>query len=287
VSTAPSASGPPSPATCSDASLAAGEALAGTATQAASWLLVERRGAWGRDAVADSGLEDGLRAALEAFAGRVLLVRRPDRRAAETIVYHAVTDEDGGRLERRIAASADELPATVGAAPGAAEEVSGPLLLVCAHGRRDACCARLGVPVYDALAARLDPLLLWQSSHHGGHRFAANVLALPAGVQLGRLSPSQATDAARRLAGGRIPLEHYRGRTLYTPRVQAAEVEVRLRLGLDRPGDIRLLEDDGERVGFAHATGEVAVAVEARPGPATPASCGQEPEETVAYSVRW
>ena len=34
----------------------AGEPLAGTASEATSWLLVEVRGAWGRDAVADSGL---------------------------------------------------------------------------------------------------------------------------------------------------------------------------------------------------------------------------------------
>ena len=43
--------------TCAASSLAGGEALAGTATVASDWLLVEARGAWGRDAVVDSGLE--------------------------------------------------------------------------------------------------------------------------------------------------------------------------------------------------------------------------------------
>ncbi len=41
-------------------------------------------------------------------------------------------------------------------------------------GRRDRCCARLGVPLFDALAPHVDADRLWQSSHHGGHRFAAN-----------------------------------------------------------------------------------------------------------------
>jgi hypothetical protein len=141
--------------------------------------------------------------------------------------------------------------------------------------------------VFDALASEVDPTLLWQSSHHGGHRFAANLLALPTGIQLGRISPAQATAAATLLAEGRIPLEHYRGRTLYEPRAQAAEVEVRRRLGLDRVDDLELGGDDGERVTFVHATGEVAVTVEERPGPVIAVSCGQEAEETVAFSVRW
>jgi hypothetical protein len=272
---------------CSDASLSAEEALAGTATQAAAWLLVERRGAWGRDAVADSRLTDEVRAALEAFDGRVLLVRRPDRRGDETVVFRATTDERGGRLDRHIARSDEEVAHFAGVDGTHGERLDGQLLLVCAHGRRDACCARLGVPVFDALAESVDPARLWQSSHHGGHRFAANVLALPAGIQLGRVSPSQARAVARQLAEGRIPLEHYRGRTLYEPRVQAAEIEVRRRLGLDRLTGLELAGDDGERVTFVLATGEASVVVEERPGPLVPVSCGQEPERTAAYSVRW
>ena len=52
------------------------------------------------------------------------------------------------------------------------DEVAGPIVLVCAHGRRDACCARLGPPLFDALAPHCPPDALWQSSHLGGHRFA-------------------------------------------------------------------------------------------------------------------
>ena len=41
---------------CSDGSTAAREPLAGTATEGARWLILEWRGAWGRDAVADTRL---------------------------------------------------------------------------------------------------------------------------------------------------------------------------------------------------------------------------------------
>ncbi len=119
--------------------------------------------------------------------------------------------------------------------------------------------------------------LLWQSSHHGGHRFAANVLALPAGVQLGRVRPRR-REVARLLRGHRIPLDLYRGRTLYPPHVQAAEIEIRRRLGLDRVDALGLLEDDGEHVSFAHTAGESTVAVQEHPGPVLARNCGAEPE---------
>ena len=50
--------------------------------------------------------------------------------------------------------------------------------LVCTNGKRDACCARDGLPVARALAA-LRPDEAWECSHLGGHRFAANVALAP------------------------------------------------------------------------------------------------------------
>ena len=59
--------------------------------------------------------------------------------------------------------------------------------LVCTNGKRDACCARDGVPVARALAA-LRPDEAWECSHLGGHRFAANVALLPEGLCFGRVA---------------------------------------------------------------------------------------------------
>ncbi len=270
---------------CADGSTAARELLAGTATVGARWLIVERRGGWGRDAVADTDLPAAVRGVMEGFDGRVLLVRRPDRRGTETVVFEAETTETGGFLVRRTLPELEALARSTGELPR--EPVTAPLLLVCAHGRRDACCARLGPPVYDALQPHVDRALLWQSSHHGGHRFAANVLALPAGVQLGRVSPAEAPRVAALLQSGRIPLDLYRGRTLYAPHVQAAEIEIRRRHGLDLITALTLGRDDGENVTFNGPDGEATVAVHPRPGPVVPLSCGAEPEPTTAYSVRW
>ena len=271
---------------CADESTSAGVALAGTATQAVDWLVVERRGAWGRDGVADTDLPNGARQVLDRFAasGRVLLARRPDRRGSETVVFRARTDESGGTLTRTVLPGLEALTqADVDA--GGESVPAPPLVLVCAHGRRDPCCARLGPPVYDALAPHADPALLWQSSHHGGHRFAANVLALPAGIQLGRVTPEDARRVASLLVEGRIPLDLYRGRTIYPGPVQAAEVAIRQRLELDRVADLALLEERDEEIRFAYPNGEVTARVIQVPGPPVPPSCGADPEATVRYAV--
>lgn len=266
-------------ATCSESSHAAGEPLAGTATQAASWLLVEVRGAWGRDAVADSGLPPAVREAMEAFSGKVILVRRPDRRSGVTVI-RARAAKAGGTACRQELGSLEELP---GADLEQGDPVTGPIVLVCAHGRRDACCARLGPPLFDALAAHVAPERLWQASHLGGHRFAPNVLVLPHGVQLGRIPVTRAAEVVELLANDRIPLDLYRGRTIYAPPVQAAELTVRSVTGCDGLTDLRLVSQEGDVVTFSTPAGEVAVRVEERAGPAVPASCGAHPESTVGW----
>jgi hypothetical protein len=264
---------------CSASSLAAAEPLAGTATQGTSWLLVEARGAWGRDAVVESSLPEAVVEVLGGFPGKAVLVRRPDRRQGATVI-RATVAETGARATRHELRSLDELP-MVDLEQG--EPVVGPIVLVCVHGRRDACCARLGQPLFDALSASVAPARLWQSSHLGGHRFAANVLVLPHGIQLGRVPVDRAAGVAELLEHGRIPLDFYRGRTLYAPAVQAAEILVRSATGYDAMADVRLLSDEEGVVTFSTPGGAVAVQVEERSGLTLPPSCGAEPEPAAGW----
>jgi hypothetical protein len=267
--------------TCSELSLAAGESLAGTATQGVDWLLLEVRGAWGRDAIKDSGLTPDVSDQLTAYPGKVVLIRRPDRRAGGAVI-RAEVREGGGHAVRNDLVSHERLAI---ADLQAGDAIDGPVVLVCTHGRRDACCARLGAPLYEALTRYVPPERLWQASHLGGHRFAPNVVVLPHGIQLGRIPLDRVGEVVATVSAGRIPLDLYRGRTLYSPMTQAAEVAARAATGCDELDGLALTEDDGERVTFTTPFGDVTVRVESREGPAAPASCGAEPEPTVRWAT--
>jgi hypothetical protein len=116
--------------------------------------------------------------------------------------------------------------------------------LVCTNGARDPCCAIRGPAVAQALE-RAWPGQVYECSHLGGHRFAANVLVLPDGLCFGRLDTRDALALADELEDGRLPLEHLRGRTAYAPEQQAAEILARRELGLTGLGDMRLVEVSG------------------------------------------
>ena len=88
---------------------------------------------------------------------------------------------------------------------------------------------------------------------------------------------------AAQLEIGRIPLDWYRGRTLDSPRCQAADAEVRRTSGLDRIADVRPLRDDGRIVDVAVPDGVVHVRVEESDGPLLPPSCGTEPEPSPRF----
>jgi len=131
--------------------------------------------------------------------------------------------------------------------------------LVCTNGARDPCCAIRGPAVAQALEREL-PGQVYECSHLGGHRFAANVLVLPDGLCFGRVDARTAVVLAAELEAGRLPLDHLRGRTALEPEQQAAEILVRRELGLTRLDDLRLdegttfeLADGGRATARLHA----------------------------------
>ena len=271
------------PPRCADLSRAAGEELAGTGIVATRWLCVESTVPWGHDAV-ETGFPPAVAEHLAALDAKVLAIRRPGRRVRLTVF--AGTTVEGGSTLRRL--ELDELEELLALDPWASgEPVHDVLLLVCTHGRRDACCSRLGIPVYHALDALAGPELVWQCSHTGGHRFAANVVGLPAGVTLGRVEPGLAPEVVTLLRAGRVPLDAYRGRSAYAAPVQAAEVAVRRARGLDVLDDLRFAGPGELGPTFALADGSgVTTAVEELAGSDVVKSCGADPEPTTVYRVR-
>lgn len=275
---------------CSDLSRAADEPLVATASTADQLLLVEVPGAWGRDVTTGGTLPEPANEAVTGWLARtprsrLLFIRRPGMSADNSLAFVVRAEETAVNVRRIELARYEDLADTDLDTAGAAGP--GSLVLVCGHGSRDGCCALRGTAVYRALAGHVPQEELWLSSHQGGHRFAANVLVLPSGLQLGRLDPANAVSATKRALAGKIELDHYRGRTCYDVQVQAAEHAVRRALGLAAVEDLRLIAVDHSVVRFRDRAGsEHAATVEEIAGPVVPASCGAEPEAQRALAAR-
>jgi hypothetical protein len=81
---------------------------------------------------------------------------------------------------------------------------------------------------------------VWQSSHVGGDRFAANLVCFPHGLFYARVTEESGRRIIDEYARGRVVLENYRGRACYPHLIQAAEFFVRRESGLVGVEDLRL-----------------------------------------------
>ena len=214
-----------------------GDPMLGTAFPAGQVLLVEQPGPWGRAGLRESRFDPAVAADLEARVGRhgirVIALRRPGRTPADALRHWGYADCRAGR-ERLIwgtfgrdadlltfdpeAAAGGGDPAVAGV-PG--EPDDRPTYLVCAHSKHDTCCALRGRPVAAALLAER-PGRVWECSHVGGERFAANVLVLPLGLLYGRVLPFAAREFTAAADEGRVVDALLRGRIGLVPVVQAA-----------------------------------------------------------------
>ena len=225
---------------CAAESLARDEPLIGTASRVQRWLVVEQPGSWGREALVESRMPadvaEPLAAAAQRHRVRVLLARRTGdhRRDGDRQVFLAHTGAESRWIEQLEIPGdrpGDLLRIDLGRLafpdpPGVGDPGPTGLALVCTNGRHDPCCADYGRPVVRALAdARVADV--WESSHVGGDRFAANLVMLPEGVYYGRVAPEAALALVAEHRAGRIDLERYRGRSQLPPLLQAADLYAR------------------------------------------------------------
>ena len=218
---------------CAGVSSQLAEPLLGTAPHASAWLLLEHPGPWpatAPDGLLDAVVADELARRCAPHHVRIVAIRRPktpphpapgacyvaSTQPARTWIARVPLTEPKDLLDLDIESIAS------GATPGEGDSVDGPFYLVCTHGKRDACCAANGRPVHRALE-RLAPGRVWESTHLGGHRFAANVLALPEGVMYGRVDPAHASTLVETHARGAIIPALWRGRSAHPQAAQAAE----------------------------------------------------------------
>lgn len=211
---------------CAPATRAAGIDPVGSAGHHPGFLLVTWPLPWPRAAEDVPALAPVVTQA--AAAGlRIQLV--PPSGGPGATSYRRRPDPDGwftGYERRRSGTEDDPVGAALALLAGAADEpVPGGDVLVCSHGKRDACCGSAGTVVArDLQAAPPRTAEVHRTSHLGGHRFAPTALVLPQGTVWSGLE----ADALRAVADRQGPLAdllpHYRGSTgIGGPPAQALE----------------------------------------------------------------
>jgi len=243
---------------CSEFSRRSAEETFGTASIGAVWFLLEYPHGWGAHALRDSALSDGVKRFFADSTARIknsrLLFIKTDRARREARMNFFVVRcrerepfaarlrvenyEELTRLDLDAIAHGEDMQGGVAAGE--------PLFLVCTHGRRDKCCAKFGFAVYNSLRDHAGDAV-WQSSHVGGDRFAANVLCFPHGLFYAHADEASAHRIADEYRAGRVVNEKFRGRACYSHFVQAAEFFVRSESGVAGIED--LLFRSSERVG--------------------------------------
>ena len=265
------------PDACSWRSSAVGEPMIARAGHTRLWVLVEHPGPWPK--TAPNGLmTQTLLDRIDSLTApaRLVLIRRPRNRHVTTPRW-VLLWSDGVKhwMREGTVDNYDELAdlpfeaSATGIEPEVGATRHTPLFMVCTHGKKDTCCAELGRPIVTALAG-IDGADVWECTHIGGDRFAANMIAFPAGLYFSRLDADSARATAREHLAGRMSLSHLRGRAALSPAAQLAEHAIREVTGID---DVHTLERVEERrttgattvVTMRIASREFCVVV--RPGP--------------------
>ncbi|WP_342319083.1 sucrase ferredoxin [Corynebacterium mayonis] len=248
---------------CSDVEV---EPLPGTAKRGNVYVLFEWPGAWSRD-VLDGGtfgpeLSKKLKAHMAKWDASLLLIRHPTREGRSISDHHLyIVFTDIGLTEVKHVDAPEELLDLDLGGPGRNNAMArmAPLLLVCTHAKRDRCCAVKGRPLVTELESRY-PFraggdVVWETSHIKGHRFAATLMLMPWGYSFGRMN-LEATEAMLGDAmRGTFFVPGNRGRGIYGPLGQTAEIAVATHLAEKgvrvEYGQLRVVEED--------ATGRVMV----------------------------
>ena len=222
-----------------------GDPMLGTAFPAARLLLVEQPGPWGPRGLRDSHFDREAAALVEARANRagvrVQVMRRPGRTPRGSVRRWAVVDTTAGAESLRWGEYHDDAELLDLPLDGSAGEDDGePLYLVCAHSKHDTCCALRGRHV----AAAIDearPGRVFECSHLGGDRFAANVLVLPSGLLYGRVLPFAAAEFVAAAEADEVVGALLRGRVGLPSTAQAALAFAYDHLALRRRSDLSVL----------------------------------------------
>jgi hypothetical protein len=248
---------------CSLLTRESGEPLAGSAEQVQCWVMLEFRGAWKSMALEDNDLarpvQDWFGSNIEALRARGVKTRpqfirqQHSRDKDQLSLFVGFCDPASPRLYEFTATAHEGFSGLdLGALlddPAAYTDklVEGDRYFVCTNGQRDACCAIYGMRVYAQLARQCGDAA-WQTTHLGGHRFAATLVSLPTGAVYGQLEPMDVNALLDAQGAGELHLPKLRGLSSLDTVSQWADIALRERSGHTR-SERYLLQEQGSRDG--------------------------------------
>ena len=236
---------------CSELSRQHAEKTFGTASTGDVWLLIEYPYWWGSKAFHESSLSPAVKAhlnkALRSIPRARLLFIKQDRIRGdrELSVFLVRSRETNPSIMKLTIKDYEQLLAVDFASalvsPKSETVFESPLYLVCTHGKRDKCCAKFGYPLYKALR-KCEGDAVWQSSHVGGDRFAANLICFPHGLFYAHVTEESGRHVIDEYSRRRrLVLEKYRGRSCYSHPAQAADFFIRSETGITGIDELRYL----------------------------------------------
>lgn len=237
---------------CSALSREVSEQPFGTASTADAWLLLEYSSAWGARAFQESQLTRAVKAhlkkALQAVPrSRLLFIKRERETQSHLSLFTVRSTETDASIAKVKLNGYEQLLSVNLAGILAGEQAAGgdlwerPLFLVCTHGKRDKCCAKFGYALYKSLRVDAGDDV-WQSSHVGGDRFAANLICFPHGFFYAHVTADAGRQIVSQYSQQTVSLNNYRGRCCYPSPIQAAEFFLRSESGLSGINDVRYLD---------------------------------------------
>ncbi|HEX8140977.1 MAG TPA: sucrase ferredoxin [Pyrinomonadaceae bacterium] len=235
---------------CSELSRGAAEKTFGTASIGNVWLLLEYPYGWGPEALDESSLSAPVKSYLNKFLktvprARFLFIKQERKESDERMAFVVRCRERSPSIAQFKLSSYEQLldvditTIAAGEMPRGVSPSASPLYLVCTHGRRDKCCAKFGYPLYKSLRSLNHAV--WQSSHVGGDRFAANLVCFPHGLFYAHVTEEASRRVIEEYEARRVVLDKYRGRACYSYPVQAAEYFIRKEAGIAGLDELRRL----------------------------------------------
>lgn len=236
---------------CSRISAEENEPLHGTASTFSSLILVEYNEAFKENAIEESGLPPqavNLFSQLNKYGCRTLLIKQNSSKSRKHgySVFRIRMSEGSALIAMVKISDYGEIDGNLFAQFQSTERelsYSESMYLVCVNGKKDLCCAKYGLPVYDELR-KYSSENVWMCSHVGGDRFAPSIVHIPSFSYYGRIQVNDIKEFVATTENGKIYMPRYRGRSTFSFKVQSADYFLRKYLGVTKIDDITFVSQE-------------------------------------------